>query len=433
MAFDQRHRRLEPGEGFDLPVTLGREPVPHAGAGGKAIGGVGFEDHERVGHEAKCYLGWESGLLVARVGPVDLATLQPLRHVHLFARHAAFVVMCVLVALAVAHRLHQAGRRVAQVHRNGFVAGFLDELARSAVRRQRGVRLRGQSQVERGFGEREHRFRHADEVGRLLRGHRDGERLGVGQPDVLGREDDEPASDEHHVLARLQHPCHPVDSRVGVAAADALDQRGDDVVVLVAGAVVQEVALLQRLLDVFERDRLLAGDQHYDIVSALIKSVRGSDPDAAVYWMARMLEAGEDVMFVARRLVILAAEDVGLADPRALSVAMAAQQAAHFVGMPEAVLPLTEAALYLALAPKSNSALTSYGAARELIQETGNEPVPLHLRNAPTGLMKSMGYGKGYKYAPDHEGGVADQVHMPEKLKGRKVYKPNPRDKNAAK
>jgi putative ATPase len=172
-----------------------------------------------------------------------------------------------------------------------------------------------------------------------------------------------------------------------------------------------------------------AGDQHYDIVSALIKSIRGSDPDAAVYWMARMLEAGEDVLFVARRLVISAAEDVGLADPHALQVAIAAQQAAHFVGMPEAVLPLTEAALYLALAPKSNSALTSYGAARELIEETGNEAVPLHLRNAPTGLMKSMGYGRGYKYAHDYEGGVADQVHMPKKLAGRKVYKPGARDK----
>jgi putative ATPase len=172
-----------------------------------------------------------------------------------------------------------------------------------------------------------------------------------------------------------------------------------------------------------------AGDQHYDIVSALIKSVRGSDPDAAVYWMARMLEAGEDLMFVARRLVILAAEDIGLADPQALGVAVAAQQAAHFVGMPEAVLPLTEAALYLALAPKSNSALTSYGAARDLIQETGNEPVPMHLRNAPTGLMKSMGYGKGYQYAHDYEGGVADQAHMPEKLKQRKIYTANPRDR----
>jgi putative ATPase len=171
-----------------------------------------------------------------------------------------------------------------------------------------------------------------------------------------------------------------------------------------------------------------AGDQHYDIVSALIKSIRGSDPDAAVYWLARMLEAGEDVLFVARRLVISAAEDVGLADPQALQVAIAAQQAAHFVGMPEAVLPLTEAALYLALAPKSNSALTSYSAARELIEQTGNEAVPLHLRNAPTGLMKSMGYGKGYKYAHDVEGGVADQVHMPQKLAGRKVYKPGPRD-----
>ena len=172
-----------------------------------------------------------------------------------------------------------------------------------------------------------------------------------------------------------------------------------------------------------------AGDQHYDIVSALIKSVRGSDPDAAVYWMARMLEAGEDVMFVARRLVISAAEDIGLADPEALQVAIAAQQAAHFVGMPEAVLPLTEAALYLALAPKSNSALTAYGAARELIQESGNEPVPLHLRNAVTGLMKSMGYGRDYQYAHDFEGGVAnDQVHLPEKLAKRKVYQPNPRD-----
>ena len=196
----------------------------------------------------------------------------------------------------------------------------------------------------------------------------------------------------------------------------------------VANGIHVERAMQQRHL-LYDR----AGDQHYDIVSALIKSVRGSDPDAAVYWMARMLEAGEDVMFVARRLVILAAEDIGLADPQALPVAVAAQQAAHFVGMPEAVLPLTEAALYLALAPKSNSALTSYGAARELIQETGNEAVPLHLRNAPTGLMKSMGYGRGYKYAHDEESGVADQVHMPEKLQGRKVYAPNPRDRKPGK
>jgi putative ATPase len=230
-----------------------------------------------------------------------------------------------------------------------------------------------------------------------------------------------------------------VGSRISDDALDALLEgaRGDARVALngleAASALATDgkIALgeVERALQ--ERHLLYdkAGDQHYDIVSALIKSVRGSDPDAAVYWLARMLEAGEDVMFVARRLVISAAEDVGLADPQALQVAIAAQQAAHFVGMPEAVLPLTEAALYLALAPKSNSALTSYGAARELIEQTGNEAVPLHLRNAPTGLMKSMGYGKGYKYSHDFEGGVADQLHMPEKLKGRTVYKPNPRDK----
>jgi len=217
------------------------------------------------------------------------------------------------------------------------------------------------------------------------------------------------------------------DARValnGLEAAHALAADGAAIELEQVERAMQERHLLY--------DR--AGDQHYDIVSALIKSVRGSDPDAAVYWMARMLEAGEDVMFVARRLVILAAEDIGLADPQALPVAVAAQQAAHFVGMPEAVLPLTEAALYLALAPKSNSALTSYGAARELIQETGNEPVPMHLRNAPTGLMKSMGYGRDYKYAHDYEGGVAaDQAHMPAKLKGRKVYEPNPRDRKPGK
>jgi putative ATPase len=214
------------------------------------------------------------------------------------------------------------------------------------------------------------------------------------------------------------------DARValnGLEAAAALAGEGEIELSHIESALQERHLLYDR-----------AGDQHYDIVSALIKSVRGSDPDAAVYWLARMLEAGEDPLFVARRLVISAAEDVGLADPQALQVAIAAQQAAHFVGMPEAVLPLTEAALYLALAPKSNSALTSYGAARDLIQQTGNEAVPLHLRNAPTGLMRSMGYGKGYKYAHDFEGGVADQVHLPEKLAGRKIYKSGPRDKKPA-
>jgi putative ATPase len=168
-----------------------------------------------------------------------------------------------------------------------------------------------------------------------------------------------------------------------------------------------------------------AGDQHYWLISAFIKSVRGSDPDASVYWLARMLEAGEDPLFVARRLVILAAEDVGLADPQALSVAMAAQQAAHFVGMPEGYLPLAEATLYLATAPKSNSALRAYGAARADVEATLHQPVPLHLRNASTGLGREMGFGRDYRYAHDHDGGVVEQQHLPDALAGRRYYEPS--------
>jgi putative ATPase len=168
-----------------------------------------------------------------------------------------------------------------------------------------------------------------------------------------------------------------------------------------------------------------AGDQHYWLISAFIKSVRGSDPDAAVYWLARMLEAGEDPLFVARRMVILAAEDVGLADPNALGVAVAAQQAAHFIGMPEGFLPLAEAALFLAAAPKSNSVLRAYVAASSDVAETLHQPVPLHLRNAVTGLGRSMGYGAGYRYAHDHEGGVVEQQHLPTSLEGRRYYEPS--------
>jgi putative ATPase len=172
-----------------------------------------------------------------------------------------------------------------------------------------------------------------------------------------------------------------------------------------------------------------AGDEHYDVISAFIKSIRGSDPDAAVYWLARMLEAGEDPMFVARRLVISAGEDVGLADPRALSVAVAAQQAAHVIGMPEALFPLTEATLYLATAPKSNSALRAYVAAKRAVDETGSLPVPLHLRNAATDLMRRLGYGEGYKYAHDYEGSTVEQQHLPDELTGRKFYEPGENDR----
>src|SRR5262249_10527142 len=149
-----------------------------------------------------------------------------------------------------------------------------------------------------------------------------------------------------------------------------------------------------------------------------------SDPDAAVYWLARMLEAGEDPMYVARRLVILASEDVGLADPFALPHSVAAMQATHFVGLPEAKLTLTQATLYLALAPKSNSVLTTYGAAAKDALETEQQPVPLHLRNAVTPLMKRFGYGGGYQYAHDYESGRADEMDcLPEALQGRTYYR----------
>jgi putative ATPase len=183
-----------------------------------------------------------------------------------------------------------------------------------------------------------------------------------------------------------------------------------------------EDALQQRSL---QYDK--AGDSHYDTISAFIKSIRGSDADAAVYWLARMLESGEDLMFIARRLVILAGEDVGLADPHALPIAVAAQQAAHFVGMPEAMFPLTEATLYLATAPKSNSVGRAYGAAMQAVNETRNDPVPLHLRNAVTGLMRGMGYGRGYKYSHDF---AADdpqrwkQRYLPDNVASRRFYEP---------
>ena len=178
---------------------------------------------------------------------------------------------------------------------------------------------------------------------------------------------------------------------------------------------------MQRQALLYDKD----GDAHYDTISAFIKSVRGSDPDAAIYWLARMVEAGEDPLFIARRLVVLAAEDVGLADPQALSVAVAAQQAVHFIGMPEGRIPLAEATVYLATAPKSNAAYQAIGKAIEDVQTTRNDPVPLHLRNAPTGLMRSMGYGKGYKYSHDYEDHFAPMQNLPERLQGTRYYTPS--------
>lgn len=168
-----------------------------------------------------------------------------------------------------------------------------------------------------------------------------------------------------------------------------------------------------------------SGEEHFNLISAFIKSIRNSDPDAAVYWLARMLEGGEDPMFIARRIVIHASEDIGLADPQALVQAVAAMQAVRFVGLPEARLALTQATIYLATAPKSNAIIVAYTAAQKDAIETEQHPVPLHLRNAPTGLMKGLGYGKGYQYAHDFESGRAEEMEcLPEALRGRKYFKP---------
>ncbi|MEE9366621.1 MAG: replication-associated recombination protein A [Dehalococcoidales bacterium] len=168
-----------------------------------------------------------------------------------------------------------------------------------------------------------------------------------------------------------------------------------------------------------------SGDQHYDFISALHKSMRGSDPDASLYWLARMLEAGEDPLYIARRLVRFASEDVGMADPQALVIAMAAQQAVHFIGMPEGNLALAEAVVYLATAPKSNSLYEAYSRAQQEITQGPSESVPLHLRNPVTPLMQEMGYGKDYKYAHDYPNHFAEQQNLPDRLQGAKYYTPS--------
>jgi len=168
-----------------------------------------------------------------------------------------------------------------------------------------------------------------------------------------------------------------------------------------------------------------AGEQHYDLISALHKSMRGSDPDASLYWLARMLEAGEDPLYIARRLVRFATEDVGMADPQALVIAMAAQQAVHFVGMPEGNLALAEAAVYMATAPKSNSLYQAYSSVQEEIEHGASGSVPLHLRNPVTPLMKDIGYGKGYKYAHDYPGHFVEQQNLPDSLQGKHYYIPS--------
>ena len=197
-----------------------------------------------------------------------------------------------------------------------------------------------------------------------------------------------------------------------VAAAGAGEDR------LITAKLIEEAA--QRRAATYDKD----GDDHFDAISALHKTIRGSDADAALYWLARMLERGDDPLYVARRLVRFASEDVGLADPQALELAMAAQQAVHFIGMPEGALALAELTIYLSLAPKSNAVYVAYGAAVEDVARTRNDPVPLHLRNAPTRMMKEMGFGDGYKYAHDFEGGIVGQENLPPNIAGRTYYRP---------
>jgi putative ATPase len=199
-------------------------------------------------------------------------------------------------------------------------------------------------------------------------------------------------------------------------ASVGVDESGEIDAELVREAAAQRAAGYDR-----------AGDAHYDTISALHKSIRGSDPQASLYWLARMLERGDDPLFVARRLVRAASEDIGLADPQALQVAMAAQQAVHFIGMPEGALALAEAAVYLATAPKSDALYSAYKQAVRDVADTRNEPIPIHLRNAPTKLMAELGYGEDYKYAHDFEHALVEQQHMPDNLRGRRYYQPTNR------
>lgn len=184
---------------------------------------------------------------------------------------------------------------------------------------------------------------------------------------------------------------------------------------------------LQENIAIYDKN----GEQHYDIISAFIKSIRGSDPNAAVYWMARMISGGEDPLFIARRMIILASEDIGLANPNALLLANACFESVSKIGMPESRIILSHTAIYLATSPKSNSAYLAIDEALSIVEKTGYQPVPLHLRNAPTKLMKSIGYGKDYKYAHSYEGNFTDLEFMPESLMGSCIYNPanNPRER----
>ena len=233
---------------------------------------------------------------------------------------------------------------------------------------------------------------------------------------------------------------HPSVTRHGIALEDdvlafiAATAGGDARQALTSLQLIVETAdraaspvRLEMAREILNRKSLLydkSGEEHFNIISALHKSIRNSDPDASVYWLARMLEGGEDPLYVARRLVRAAAEDIGLADPEALRLAVAAKEATHFIGMPEAGVVLAELAIYLALAPKSNSVYKAWGKASREVLQGDTPPVPLHLRNAPTRLMKDVGYGKGYEYAHDLEEGTSGMECLPDSLRGTRFFEP---------
>jgi putative ATPase len=199
--------------------------------------------------------------------------------------------------------------------------------------------------------------------------------------------------------------------------------------IIITDQMVMDIA--QQKVALYDR----AGEQHYDLISAFIKSLRGSDPNAAVYWLARMVEGGEDVKFIARRMVILASEDIGNANPTALVLATNTFQAVHIIGYPEARIILSQCAVYLACSPKSNASYMAISQAQDTVRKTGDLPVPLHIRNAPTGLMKDLGYGKGYQYAHDFDQNFSEQEYLPDEISKTKFYEPgeNPREEEARK
>jgi putative ATPase len=247
-------------------------------------------------------------------------------------------------------------------------------------------------------------------AGLLRRALADSER-GLGATGVTA-EDEALATIASYSSGDARNALNALEVAAGLVAGDTAAAR----------VITKDVAAeaLQRRVLLYDKQ----GEQHYDIISALHKSVRNSDADAALYWLGRMLEAGEDPMYVARRVVRMAVEDIGLAAPEALNLCLSAKDAMHFLGHPEGELALAQAVVYLALAPKSNAVYTAYGAVQADIQATAAEPVPLHLRNAPTKLMKELDYGKDYQYAHDVEGKVADMECLPPSLAGRKYYVP---------